>query len=401
MALDRFVGVEHEYEVFGAGGEKVDFRKLIHSLPIDGKRIDPGDEHAYRTRTGLKITCDGPEAEVATPPTTLGPGFVQSISNWTGQAAHELLDLIDGRVEVTGGSTHISVSIDDDLVNRASGMFTRTFAPALMLLMDAAESPGLLVRPRHGRLEFGGEFVAGRQLSAALALAAGGALVCERAAASFRAKAALPRPVRVKVARAIDRYGWFVARDAFNVDLYEMGRGTKLRGELRGSFTAQECLEDAWAAARAALAPIVGDYDLAAADEIVAGRGHLPLEAGLDTTPPPVGDALRATAGGRAMTDLRTPKFSLAAVVATWDYTVFAVDTDPVIRISVPAATLEGFMDAAATGGHDQEFEEAATAVEGRTLSRFGDASAFGIWRHLEFGTGLAPPERDRAGIPR
>ena len=56
-------------------------------------------------------------------------------------------------------------------------MFSRSFAPSLMLLMDAPSSPGLLVRPRRGRLEFGGEFVTGNQLAAAVLLAAGGAIV--------------------------------------------------------------------------------------------------------------------------------------------------------------------------------------------------------------------------------
>jgi hypothetical protein len=51
----------------------------------------------------------------------------------------------------------------DEFVVEVGQMVLRSFAPALMFLLDAATSPGLLVRPRHGRLEFGGEYAEGGQ----------------------------------------------------------------------------------------------------------------------------------------------------------------------------------------------------------------------------------------------
>ncbi len=77
------VGVEHEYRV-SQFGRQVDFRRLIHELPLEGRRIDPGDVHAYRMGSGTKITCDGLEAEIATPPVDLSPGFVAELLAWTG-----------------------------------------------------------------------------------------------------------------------------------------------------------------------------------------------------------------------------------------------------------------------------------------------------------------------------
>ena len=59
--------LEHEYRL-ARNGDAVDFRALIHDLPVPGRRIDPGDSYAYRCTSGLALTCDDGEAEVACPP---------------------------------------------------------------------------------------------------------------------------------------------------------------------------------------------------------------------------------------------------------------------------------------------------------------------------------------------
>ena len=277
-------GVEHEYSVHRRG-RAVDFREVIHRLPMPGRRIDPGDPHAYRTTSGVKITCDGPEAEIATPPLPLGRGVFDDLSNWT-EHGNTALDALTGHgLTIEGVSTHISISVDNELAPRAAGMFARTFAPALMLLMDSSDSPGLLVRPRHGRLEFGGEFVAGPNLRAALALAVGGALACEEAARSFASKALLSPPLRVDVVRSVDRYGWYVARDAFGVDLYSAGRKGRLRRELVGSMTVQQMLDNAWKSAGKMLTGLVDETDLRPADDAVSGALLLPTEAEVGQAP--------------------------------------------------------------------------------------------------------------------
>jgi len=383
-------------------GSQIDFRRLIHELPIAGKRIDPGDTEAYRTEIGLKITCDGSEAEIATPPIELSPGFVARAEAWTGAGGQELETLLAGRFSLEGGSTHISVSADNKLAPGAAGMFSRAFAPALMLLMDADTSPGLLVRPRHGRLEFGGEFVTGKQLSAALALAVGGTIVCERAARSRRAKAMLPPPVRVKVVRGVDRYGWYVARDAFGLDLYERGRAAVLRREFFGKITAQQCLVESWASARSALVGLAAPTDLEAADDMIAGRADLPLESGLDTRPPAIKCVPEPIPLGQAMVDVETPRFVLEATVTTWDFTVFTTTNEAgrPLHLSVPTPMLGDFSSGASRGEHDEAISVGTSSRGGdRTLDNYRDATSFGIWDEVEFTPRLAPPERGPDGL--
>lgn len=401
-------GVEHEYAV-RRGNETVDFRKLIHGLPVRGRRIDPGDRHAYRTPSGLKITCDAAEAEIATPPVAVGPGVFNRLVGWTEHGFTALASLAHGALTMEGVSTHISVSMDNDVVARASGMFTRTFAPALMLLMDRVDSPGLLVRPRHGRLELGGEFVVGHNLAAAVALATGGAMVCERAAGSFLDKSLLPPPVKVDVVPSGDRYGWYVARDAFGVDVYAGGRSTRLRRELAGSTSAQRVLERAWKSARRELSDLVDPTDLRPADDAVSGALLLPTERPVATSPfvhqedsgtPAL--PIEQAAVGAAMSVVETPRFTLTAVAATWDFVVFAAGTVPEVFVSVPAGRLSAFLIDAAEGAHDTwvvEFSDHAS--DHPTLERYDQATELALWRTLELGPGLAPPERGADGVER
>ncbi len=79
LVAGALIGVEHEYQVFGADGRQVDFRALIHSLEWDGLRLDPGDPNAYRLRAGLVVTADGMEAETASPPVETATGFADEV----------------------------------------------------------------------------------------------------------------------------------------------------------------------------------------------------------------------------------------------------------------------------------------------------------------------------------
>ena len=65
-APGEFIGIEQEYNLSGHG-QQLDFRSIIHTLPINGRRLDPGDVNAYRLRSGLALTADGAEPELATP----------------------------------------------------------------------------------------------------------------------------------------------------------------------------------------------------------------------------------------------------------------------------------------------------------------------------------------------
>ena len=77
----ELVGLEHEYRL-GRGAMPIDFRRLIHSLEVPGKRLDPGDLNAYRLESGLVLTCDDAEAEIASPPLPVKGDFTREIRRW-------------------------------------------------------------------------------------------------------------------------------------------------------------------------------------------------------------------------------------------------------------------------------------------------------------------------------
>jgi hypothetical protein len=145
------VGLEHEF-VVRRGDTAVDFRTVLHELAVPGRRLDPGDVHAYRLRSGAAITCDGAEAEIATPPVAIRPGFVADVDHWVRIGTSALTGALGAGYELEGVSTHVSVAVPDSSTTATAALFARHFAPAMMLLCDGTDSPGLLVRPRYGRV---------------------------------------------------------------------------------------------------------------------------------------------------------------------------------------------------------------------------------------------------------
>ena len=271
-------GVEHEFTVL-RGTVQVDFRDLIHTVPIPGRRLDPQDQHAYRCSWGGALTADGREAEIATPPVRLAPGFAPEVVRLAEVGRRCLSDVLPESVVITGYSTHLNFSVSDRGSLRAARRFATRFAPAMMLLLDRPDSPGLLVRPRPGRLELGGEFQAGEPLRAALVMAAGAVAACSARTPLRR----MPPALEVDLAPALQRFGWYVDRRAFGADLYALGRDCPvrtLRGGRRASVrTAQRQLEDCWSVARRAVSPWATRDDLRLVDDLVAGRAPLPLES--------------------------------------------------------------------------------------------------------------------------
>ena len=81
QAAAALIGLEHEYRLI-KDGAALDFRGLIHELRVPGRRLDPGDANAYRLPSGLALTCDDAEAEIASPPLATSPGFTAAIAGW-------------------------------------------------------------------------------------------------------------------------------------------------------------------------------------------------------------------------------------------------------------------------------------------------------------------------------
>jgi hypothetical protein len=347
-----FAGVEREWRVVRRDGAAVDFRELVDRLPLDGRRLDPDDPHAHRCRWGGVVTADGPEAEVATPPVPVGAGVAADVEALARLGHLRLRAALPGGLRLRGYSTHINVTVPDRAVVRTADRFARHLAVAQMLLLDRAGSPGLLVRPRRGRLEIGGEYAAADQLRAAVTFAIAGAVACARHPRLLRS---LPRP-ELRLQRANGRFGWYVDRCAAGADLYAGGRRTPLPTS-KGETTAGAHLALVWELLRPLAGELTGAPDVTVVDALVDGRRPLPLER-------PAGDPRGAPAEvpaagthGRVVDDLARPGFVLRTVVARWDRVAFAVDAGARRRYLVlPTDQLARFLAAVDAGDYDARF---------------------------------------------
>lgn len=264
------VGVEHEYTVLHQGAP-IDFRHVIHGLALDGLRADPVDPNAYRCSWGGVVTADGIEAELATPPVPIGPEMVGELERCCAAGRAHLEDRLGDEYQLAGFSTHLSVTAPVRGGDRLARRWCGTFAPGLMLLMERDDSHGILVRPRPGRLELCGEYAEGDWLTAAVVYAAATTRALVRRPRGFR-----DLEVQVRLQPSKQRYGHFIARDAFGSDdLYERGRASRLMRRA-GTLSAQRQLEETWGRARAALEGVVGPESLELVDRVVHGTDTLP-----------------------------------------------------------------------------------------------------------------------------
>lgn len=375
----RRVGIEQEFFV-RQGGTAVDFGTLIRAGRLPGVRLDRGDPHAHRLPWGGVITADGREAEVATPPAALMPGFTDRLGGWLSRARHELHASLGADFQVEGASTHLNVQVADEDAVAIARRFVARHAVAMMLLLDRRDSPGLLVRPRRGRLELGGEFATGLQLVAASVFAAAATTDCQR-----RARTAGGRFV---VEDARERFGYYVDRRAFGRDLYDTGRATPV-----GRHTAQWSLGRSWERVRHHAAGFATDAELAATDAVVRGDHPLPSEL-------PDTDHLAGTFAPWGE-DLTTPRtrhsFTLLAVIATWDHVVLELcDSDRAWFVALPAERADSFVQRFAAGQLDDLVRRIAAAPDGAfapllAVDQIGDGDVFGS---VGRDTTLQPPER-------
>src|SRR5262249_22181364 len=155
-------------------------------------------------------TADGREAEIAIPPIVVRPGCTHAAEHATVVGRELLRDAIPAPMRLAGYSTHLNVEIDDDVVVRTGQLFVSRLAAPMMLMLDRPTSPGLVVRPRRGRLELGGEYCTGDALRAATTFAVAAGLHCAQAASSRRTQRRLPHRVRARVVPAAMRTGWYI-----------------------------------------------------------------------------------------------------------------------------------------------------------------------------------------------
>ncbi len=404
------LGLEHEFVVRSADSV-VDFRTLVRRLPLGGMRLDPGDVNAHRCAWGGVVTADGREAEVAIPPVSGRPGFTGRLERNADQATRALRGALPVGMDLEGYSTHLSVSMPSRLNAAASQLFMATFAPGLMLLTDRAASPGLLVRPRPGRMELATEYVDGSQLRAAVAYVAGAAAAIAGALQGGTGATGLPPALDLTAVATADRYGWGLAPDAFGPDILRDGRNARLSPRAGGTVTAQEHLQAAWAAARAALGRRAAPADLEAADREVEGLAPIPIEApsgratdagGAVGAVGAVGsrlDGLSRQLQTSPFGDLLVPRyrrpFNVAAELATWDVTVFAIAGHwRRAYASIPRVSLRRFLSSLDRGELDEVIEAYLEApATGRLLAARDQAAEPGLYDAIATPAAVLTPE--------
>lgn len=392
--VGRFVGLEHEYEVV-RDGVKLDFHHLIHRLGVPGRRLDPGDIHAYRLASGLALTVDRPEAEIASPPIETGEGFTAAVEGWASHGYDTLRSLLPPPIDLAGFSTHLSVSVSALGRVGADALALRwavTFAPAMALIMEGPASLGLYVRPRPGRLEICGEYLSGARLGAAAVFAAA-------TVRALHSDAARDAPaVLLEVVPAHERYGWRVRRHATGTDLYRYGRDARI-GLADGRFVSgQELLE----ACRELIEPCIDSVgDRLGLDAIIAGDAPL----GVETTPSLSKGLAPMPARhvvGRVLDPVERLGWHLRALVATWAFTVFEVGgRDGVRYVNVPTSELSQFLNRVASGALDGPLLAAlASRPDGSVLGSHEQTSRLAVFQSVRNPVALLAPEREphRAG---
>jgi hypothetical protein len=369
------VGVEREYRVLDEALQPIDFRKLVLRLGLPGGDLDPGDPNAHHLPSGLLLTADGPEAEIATPPVPLVPGCTQLVSRWAEQGEDALVGVLPPGTGIEGFSTHLNVSVGGDIIASAE-LFARRFALGMQLLLDQRDSPGLLVRPRPGRLEVGGDFASGEQLRVALTFAAGATLCCADAVRN-RSTTGLPPEPRGRIAAARDRPGWFIGRATFARDLYDTGRDASVRSG-PGTTRAGEHLTEEWKVARLSLAEVLDEEELALVDDVVARRRPIPIEAVSppDATVPGQLDSPFANLVARERAGMRVQVEAMS-----WAAIAFRVQSSQVTNyVVVPRRWLrsflqrldEGALDDALLGSHSVDRGAAGPRVVSEGFDRQG-----------------------------
>ncbi|MHB8611619.1 MAG: hypothetical protein ACYDAL_04190 [Candidatus Dormibacteraceae bacterium] len=311
-------------------------------------------------------------------------------------ARSDLKALLPSQYRLKGYSTHISVDIPDEIATKVAGLYASTFAPAMMLMLDQPISPGLLIRPRPGRLELGGEFVDGVQLMAAVIFAVGSVLACTIGARG-QGVHSLPQQLRVALQPDDRRFGWFVGRAAFGDDLYLHGRSTALPLATGGTVIAQEQLRGAWASAREILLTVLTEEELSAVDLMVTGNLSLPCEnpSGSEElsgwSPPP-------SAFGAVLKPHRRPGFELAPVMVTWDVNVFLIVNEERTRRAfacVPRDHLNQFVTQLHRGDLDRGIGAyLGQPPRGRKLHKHAQTNFPGLYDELGTRINLLPRER-------
>ncbi len=367
-----FAGVEHEYRVLDGDGNAVDFRDLLHRLPVRGRRLDPGDANAYRLDSGLALTADELEAEVVTPPVRVGRGFGSEVVALADEGRRTLETLLPAGMRLEGYSTHINIAVPRGDLDAIARRYALTFGPAFAAIAEREDSLGIYVRPRPGRLELCGDFIERQQLATAARFAVGTVRATAEAVRK-RQESRLPPALAASLLPGRERFGYRLHRHAaFGFDLYEAGPRALLPLQDGGATTLGERLEDSWRIARAWLRP---------ANVTFPGR--------------PTGSYRSPRAHQR-------PAFDVEPVIATWDFTVFRLSGPRRAFATVPRRAMERFERGLCAGTLDGMVAAfLAAPPSGRLLASHAQAVEPGLYDELAANPlDLLPAEYRRSEEP-
>jgi hypothetical protein len=360
-SLRPVVGVEQEFSLLD-GTKRVGFRSHIEQIGLGQPSLDPDDPNAHRLATGSVVTCDGDEAEIASAPIEIAPGFGAAAWDWAACETGELADRLPNHLRLQGFSTHISVEVPESLAPLVAAVYATRFGPGMLVAMDGPEAPGLRVRPRHRRLELCGDYVEGQRLSDAVEYAAGSVAACV-AAIIDDATDDLPRTVPAVLRAAVERPGWFIDRSSIGVEA----------GVLDDHVAASAVV------ARAALEDWLVKIDrLNDRTKLVERRPTTPF--------------------ARVLGQRERPGYALAPVMVTWPLVVFigaeATSGEPAF-VTVPRDWLGAFLDRLDEGELDAAILDHLTERPRREThaKSWADVSTPGLFDHIPSRLALLPNE--------
>jgi hypothetical protein len=371
------MGIEHEYGLWRASSQ-VDFRTLLPAMTAGLRTLDPGDPRARRLPSGVVLTADGREAELATPPLPWQGSTPEMLDRLLAEE-RSVLALraaeVAGVDRVTGFSTHVNVSVPDERVVEVGSRFVRHCGLATALVGEPGASSGLLVRPRRGRLEVGGEYAEGPHL-VALTTFVGSAVA---ALLDDLAPPRVPEPVAVP---ARERFGWYLPPE--------------------GATANRELLEEVWTWARPAC--VRDGIDPEPVDRLVAGA---PLRRDVDEATPQHCTVRQDQSESILSVRDTGPRLLAGGVEAetlwlTWQHVVWVFrSSGREVHAVIPVDQEADFLARLDAGEYDDVVRRELGRLAGRRLLVNAQLDGPGWWREVRPGA-LVPAERGPDGsVPR
>lgn len=348
LRAPALIGVEQEFDLF-SGESYLDFRRLFPQVVARTRSVPFRNcDSAVILDAGYMLACDGREAEFATAPVDWHGDGCLSLAREAVRCRLHMLRLLkeSGVPRVSGYSTHLSVSVPIGREWEIARAFAKTVGPALILLMEARQSPGLLIRPRRGRLEIGSEYLDDeRQIAAAILLLTGAVRAYLQDPSLWRQ---YPR-VRLKRWEAANiRPGIYLPHDAYGESLHERGRAAPLELTNGEQITAGKILESC---AELSLCALKGQVSRSAARTLqraVRKVGSLQIEQQRDPAVIKSRSSYRSASQAKTLIRLASGSRDVTPAFVDWEGAAFSWNgKDVPLILGIPWSGLPQFFAAA------------------------------------------------------